>query len=131
MTDSTVDSNALGLSVAALSVVSSGMQQIFVRTLQQQHRVTSSELLGKTAPLQVTLGTWLQRRAAEALTLDASPGQHSCSASLPGETCKSAPAPVSGLSRLASSKACRLRYSLPTACRAGACWCWARSWTVT
>ena len=50
-----MESNLLGVGVAALSVVSSGMQQIFVRTLQQQHRVSSNELLGKTAPLQVLL----------------------------------------------------------------------------
>ena len=53
MTDSSLDSNLLGLGVAALSVVSSGMQQILCRTMQQQHRLSSNEFLGKTAPAQV------------------------------------------------------------------------------
>lgn len=45
--------NMLGLIVAALSVVSSGMQQIFCRSMQQKHKLSSHELLSNTAPAQV------------------------------------------------------------------------------
>jgi len=44
--------NPLGLAVAALSVVSSGMQQIFCRSMQQKHKLSSHELLSNTAPAQ-------------------------------------------------------------------------------
>ncbi len=47
--------NMLGLIVAGLSVVSSGMQQIFCRTMQQKHGLSSHELLSNTAPAQVSL----------------------------------------------------------------------------
>eukprot|EP00887_Chlorella_sp_A99_P001053 scaffold14.g1053.t1 len=41
-----------GLIIAAVSVVSSGLQQIFVRTMQQKHKLSSHELLSNTAPPQ-------------------------------------------------------------------------------
>ena len=44
--------NVVGVAVAGLSVVSSGMQQILCRTLQQKHGLTSHELLSNTAPAQ-------------------------------------------------------------------------------
>ena len=44
--------NVPGLAVAAMSVVSSGMQQIFCRTMQQKHKLSSHELLSNTAPAQ-------------------------------------------------------------------------------
>jgi hypothetical protein len=47
-----MEHNVLGLVVAALSVVSSGMQQIFCRTMQQKHALSSHELLSNTAPAQ-------------------------------------------------------------------------------
>ncbi len=53
MTDLQVENNMLGLVVAGLSVVSSGMQQIFCRTMQQKHGLSSHELLSNTAPAQV------------------------------------------------------------------------------
>lgn len=43
----------LGTVIAAVSVVSSGMQQIFCRTMQQKHNLASHELLANTAPAQV------------------------------------------------------------------------------
>lgn len=45
--------NMLGLVVAGMSVVSSSMQQIFCRTMQQKHKLSSHELLSNTAPVQV------------------------------------------------------------------------------
>ena len=41
-----------GVLIAGLSVVSSGMQQIFCRSMQQKHRLASHELLANTAPAQ-------------------------------------------------------------------------------
>ncbi len=42
-----------GMVIAAVSVVSSGLQQIFVRTMQQKHKLSAHELLSNTAPAQV------------------------------------------------------------------------------
>ena len=42
-----------GMVIAAVSVVSSGLQQIFVRTMQQKHKLSAHELLSNTAPVQV------------------------------------------------------------------------------
>lgn len=53
VTDTGMSSNAGGLFVAGLSVVSSGMQQILCRTMQQKHKLSSHELLSNTAPAQV------------------------------------------------------------------------------
>ena len=53
VTDVGVGDNPAGLAVAAMSVVSSGMQQIFCRTMQQKHKLSSHELLANTAPAQV------------------------------------------------------------------------------
>ena len=53
VTDVQMENNVLGLVVAGLSVVSSGMQQIFCRTMQQKHNLSSHELLSNTAPAQV------------------------------------------------------------------------------
>lgn len=47
--------NLPGLIVAAMSVVSSGMQQIFCRTMQQKHKLSSHELLSNTAPAQASI----------------------------------------------------------------------------
>ncbi|GAB4818125.1 hypothetical protein N2152v2_005171 [Parachlorella kessleri] len=44
--------SALGLMLAGLSVVGSGMQQILVRSMQQKHSLSSNELLGSVAPAQ-------------------------------------------------------------------------------
>ena len=44
--------NLTGILVAGLSVLSSGMQQIFCRTMQQKHGLASHELLANTAPAQ-------------------------------------------------------------------------------
>lgn len=54
VSDFAVGDNLLGLIVAALSVVSSGMQQIFCRSMQQKHKLSSHELLSNTAPAQVS-----------------------------------------------------------------------------
>lgn len=54
VTDVGAEGNPLGVAVAGLSVVSSGMQQIFCRTMQQQHRLSANELLSNTAPVQVS-----------------------------------------------------------------------------
>lgn len=53
VSDFAVGDNLLGLIVAAMSVVSSGMQQIFCRSMQQKHKLSSHELLSNTAPAQV------------------------------------------------------------------------------
>eukprot|EP00879_Flechtneria_rotunda_P001975 GHRR01002150.1.p1 GENE.GHRR01002150.1~~GHRR01002150.1.p1 ORF type:complete len:375 (+),score=101.36 GHRR01002150.1:344-1468(+) len=50
VTDVTV--RPLGLVVAALSVVSSGMQQILCGTIQRTHKLQSHQLLANTAPVQ-------------------------------------------------------------------------------
>jgi len=55
VSDFAMGDNMLGLIVAALSVVSSGMQQIFCRSMQQKHKLSSHELLSNTAPAQVRL----------------------------------------------------------------------------
>lgn len=61
VSDFAVGDNLLGLIVAAMSVVSSGMQQIFCRSMQQKHKLSSHELLSNTAPAQV--------RTCQSLTL--------------------------------------------------------------
>ena len=53
VTDLEMGDNMLGVIVAGISVVSSGMQQIFCRTMQQKHKLSSQELLANTAPAQV------------------------------------------------------------------------------
>lgn len=45
----------LGVAMAAVSVVSSGMQQLLCRSMQQQHALSATDLLAQTAPLQVHL----------------------------------------------------------------------------
>lgn len=47
-----VNVRPLGLIIAAISVVSSGMQQILCGTLQRQHKLQSHQLLANTAPVQ-------------------------------------------------------------------------------
>lgn len=42
----------LGLCVAAVSVVSSGMQQVLCGTIQRNHKLQSHQLLANTAPVQ-------------------------------------------------------------------------------
>lgn len=41
-----------GLLIAGISVVTSGMQQILCRTVQQKNKMASHELLARTAPAQ-------------------------------------------------------------------------------
>jgi solute carrier family 35, member E3 len=53
VSDLQASDNLAGLLIAGLSVVSSGMQQIFCRTMQQKHKLSSHELLSNTAPAQV------------------------------------------------------------------------------
>ena len=53
MDDLSVGSNVFGMFVAALAVVSSGMQQIYVGTMQAKHKLNANELLSNTAPAQV------------------------------------------------------------------------------
>ena len=53
MTDLGIKSNLLGALIAALSVVSSTMQQIFCRTMQQRNNLAFLEFLSHTAPAQV------------------------------------------------------------------------------
>ena len=55
ITDLEMENNVLGTSIAAVSVVSSGMQQILCRTMQQKHNLASHELLANTAPAQVSV----------------------------------------------------------------------------
>ena len=52
--------NITGILVAGLSVLSSGMQQIFCRTMQQKHGLASHELLANTAPAQARPGPSLR-----------------------------------------------------------------------
>lgn len=47
--------NPLGLAIAAVSVVSSGMQQMLCGVVQRKHNLTSNQLLSNTAPVQGTL----------------------------------------------------------------------------
>jgi hypothetical protein len=47
-----LDISTAGLMVAGVSVVSSGLQQVFVRTMQQRHKLSPHELLSNTAPAQ-------------------------------------------------------------------------------
>jgi hypothetical protein len=48
-----VSVNTLGLLIAAISVITSGMQQILCGTVQRKHNLTSTQLLANTAPVQV------------------------------------------------------------------------------
>lgn len=50
--DLALEISTAGLFIAAVSVVSSGLQQIFVRTMQQKHKLSAHELLANTAPAQ-------------------------------------------------------------------------------
>ncbi|MEW5299114.1 MAG: hypothetical protein WDW36_002160 [Sanguina aurantia] len=47
--------NPLGLAIAAVSVVTSGLQQILCGTIQREHKLTSNQLLANTAPIQGVL----------------------------------------------------------------------------
>lgn len=46
--------NPLGLVIAGISVITSGMQQILCGTVQRKHNLTSMQLLSNTAPIQVS-----------------------------------------------------------------------------
>jgi solute carrier family 35 protein E3 len=48
-----VQVNLLGLVIAVVSVVSSGMQQIMCGTMQRKHQLSSHQLLSNTAYIQV------------------------------------------------------------------------------
>ena len=71
ITDLEMGNNVLGTVIAAISVVSSGMQQIFCRTMQQKHSLASHELLANTAPAQAR-SSLLQRTSSTCMDL----GQH-------------------------------------------------------
>lgn len=47
-----VNVNMLGLVIASISVVTSGMQQVLCGTMQRKHKVSSHQLLANTAPVQ-------------------------------------------------------------------------------
>jgi len=47
-----MDVNTFGMAIAAVSVVSSGMQQIMCGTMQRKHGLSSHQLLSNTAPMQ-------------------------------------------------------------------------------
>lgn len=53
MNDTDLGGHVVGIAVAAVAVVSSGMQQILCRSMQQKHGLSSHELLSSTAPSQV------------------------------------------------------------------------------
>ena len=53
--DLQLDISLGGMLLAAVSVVSFGLQQIFVRIMQQKHKLSAHELLSNTAPAQVGL----------------------------------------------------------------------------
>ncbi|PSC70006.1 UDP-galactose transporter 2 [Micractinium conductrix] len=50
--DLQLDISLGGMLLAAVSVVSFGLQQIFVRIMQQKHKLSAHELLSNTAPAQ-------------------------------------------------------------------------------
>lgn len=50
--------NMTGLIVAAVSVVSSGMQQILCGVFQRKHGISSNQMLANTAPMQVRQRGW-------------------------------------------------------------------------
>lgn len=64
--DLQLDISLGGMIIAAISVVSSGLQQIFVRTMQQKHKLTAHELLSNTAPAQAGWGAGLWGRVWKA-----------------------------------------------------------------
>lgn len=74
VTDVGLGDNPAGLAVAAMSVVSSGMQQIFCRTMQQKHKLSSHELLANTAPAQgwtlLLIGPFLDRYVSSSWVFD-------------------------------------------------------------
>jgi solute carrier family 35 protein E3 len=53
VSDTDMSGNVVGVSVAMVAVASSGMQQIFCRSMQQKHNLASHELLANVAPAQV------------------------------------------------------------------------------
>jgi hypothetical protein len=55
-----VSTTPLGLVIAAISVVSSGLQQIMCGAIQAKHKVSSHQLLSNTAPVQVGVGSALE-----------------------------------------------------------------------
>ena len=74
VTDLSAGDNFGGVVVAGLSVLSSGMQQIFCRTMQQKHKLSSHELLSNTAPAQgwtlMVIGPILDRYVSRAWVFD-------------------------------------------------------------
>lgn len=52
LTDLEMADNTLGLIIAAVSVVTSGLQQVFCRELQKNNKLSGVELLSVTAPAQ-------------------------------------------------------------------------------
>ncbi|KAL3132232.1 hypothetical protein ABBQ32_008821 [Trebouxia sp. C0010 RCD-2024] len=74
ITDVGLGSNPAGLAIAGMSVASSGMQQIFCRTMQQKHKLSSPELLANTAPAQTwtlfVIGPFLDRYISSSWVFD-------------------------------------------------------------
>ena len=85
ITDLEMGNNVLGTVIAAISVVSSGMQQIFCRTMQQKHSLASHELLANTAPAQAR-SSLPMGASGRAQTLGSSASASKCP-DLPGSTC--------------------------------------------
>jgi solute carrier family 35 protein E3 len=78
-----VQVNSLGLFIAGLSVVTSGMQQILCGTVQRKHNLTSTQLLANTAPVQVERHASSSPAAAAAAARTLSPLAR-CSLALQG-----------------------------------------------
>lgn len=55
VTDMSGGMSMLGLIIAGMSVVTSGMQQIMCGTVQRKFGLTSNQLLSNTAPVQASL----------------------------------------------------------------------------
>lgn len=74
LTDLQMADNTLGLVIAAISVVTSGLQQIFCRELQKNNKLSGVELLSVTAPAQgfslMLVGPFLDYGLINAWVLD-------------------------------------------------------------
>lgn len=63
-TVSEISVNMLGLVIAGISVITSGLQQIMCGVIQRKHSMTSNQLLSNTAPVQVGADVAVERRLA-------------------------------------------------------------------
>jgi hypothetical protein len=64
-----VSTTPLGLVIAAVSVVSSGLQQIMCGAIQAKYKVSSHQLLSNTAPAQVGVAGGARLQVATHLPL--------------------------------------------------------------